>query len=737
MGILDYFGLMTKKSFEEQIEALKKEFMPFEYWQLQTADAEQFTLPSLDTYGNQASLFKRLPAVFISVDIVSSAAALTEFSVARVIQEKEPKDIPNHPFEMLLAKPNPLDSRYEFLYATVAYWMLNKNSYWWLNRADELSVPDEIWTIAPHMITPIPDGNMFLKGYYYYPGNGREIFFPPHEIVHFKGFNPFSSFVGLSAGIESLMNLAYSYLGMTLWNTKLYSKSNGRLPGILSFEQMVADPVWEKIKEDTREAAQNRNLLMLRGVGQGGAAWQQAASTAKDMDFYTGLDKIDKVIMDVLAPGAYTMLFENANEANSRTGRATLNELAVYPKHVVMGEKITSGILPAYGSDKARPLVGKFRDIRVTDRQIDLAEQAEYSKTHTIDEIREEWHGDDPIGDERGDLLLEQVKTFKSEEDKKLELEKQKIDAEAQAQNAKPEQQLASAENKPPADEQKPDEPTKAAIEDLSKWERKAVKRVGRQVDFISEYIPADTQAAIIAALPACNNETAVKMLFEKERVKLKQPKTVATVTPAPVYSEAAILKLADSINALAATEATKRQTQTPPNFYIQQPAHTINMPELQPVYNFNLPNQDAPQTYVNVTPTIEAAKQPDVQISSPVTIHQTVEPAPAPTITTPININQTIEPQEPIKLDIPAPITNVTVENKIPEQSAPVVNVENKVEPTAIKFEPKIEQPAPNVTVVNEVKAPKLDSSEDEIIRDESQNITKKRTKYKYKGDE
>lgn len=650
MGILDYFGLMTKKQFTAELEAFKREFMPFEYWQLQTAEAERYTLPSLDTFGSQANLYRRLPAVFISVDIVSSAAALTEFSVARVIQEKEPKDIPNHPFELLLAQPNPLDSRYEFLYATIAYWMLNKNSYWWLNRADEFSPPDEVWVIPPHMIIPIPDNQMFLRGYYYYPGNGKEIFLPPHEIIHFKGFNPFSRFVGLSAGIESLMLLAQSYIGMTAWNTKLFNKSNGRLPSVMAFEQMVADPVWEKIKDDTREAANNRELLMLRGVGQGGLQWLQNTASQKEMDFYDGLDKIDKMIMDVLAPGAYTMLFENANEANSRTGRATLNELAVYPKHVVMGEKITSGILPAYGSDKARPLVGRFKDIRVTDRQLEISEQQEYSKTHTLAEIREEFYGDDPLGDERDELLPEQIKSFKSEADKELELEKQKINAQnAQAQNNQPGQQLESAANQPPADEQ-PAEKASAEIEALGKFERYALRMVGKPMKFDNPFLSDKTIKALKDELKDCTNELAVKQVFKRARDKM-QP--AATITPTPNYDDNALIALAKSLDNFAATYKTQTRA---PNFYVNTPPQTINLPPAENSFSFHLPESVPPNTFVNVTPTIEAAKAPDVQISNPVTINQTVEPAEAP----PVTINQTVEPQA----------ANVSV--NMPEQEAP-----------------------------------------------------------------
>ena len=505
-----FLGLVSKREHDKlmaEMEAIKQGLEKLPAFLYETADAQRFAIPDPSVYGNQADLYRKLSWVLQAVDLTASAASLTPFAVKRILSGKEPKDIPNHEFEMLMRRPNPLDSRYEFLYGTVAMFMLTGNAYWYMAKGSENEKPLELWLIPSNMITPVPDKQMYLKGFYYYPGNGKKMLLEPWQVVHFRRHNPFNRFVGMSA-VESIALIAQGDLSMQDWNTRLFAENNARLPGILTFEQMIAQDTWEKIKSDTREAAKKRELLMLRGVGQGGVNWMQNAVSQKEMEFLSGRKMNAKEIMDTLAPGSYTMLYENANEANSRTGAAVFNERTIYPKHVLIAEKITNEILKLY---PGRPLVGEFEDIRITDRQLAMEEQREYSIVHTIKEIRMEYYGDEPLGDERDDLLPSQISASSGVEE----------EPEEETAPSMPMQEMANAENEPPETD---DEQDKEVIEDLRKWERKAIKRVGRDTEFITDLIPDAIAKRIHAHLPGCTSQTAVKALFDSARAEV-QPK--------------------------------------------------------------------------------------------------------------------------------------------------------------------------------------------------------------------
>src|SRR5258706_1597194 len=174
--MMSIFGLVTRNEheiildektaeFEIKLEALKASLPDYADWLLQTAEAEKYNTDNMGAHWAQAEMFRLSDFLMQAVDITASAGALTDFEVKRIVANKEPKDIPNHPFELLLMDPNPEDSNYDLLYATIASYLLNGNGYWFLNARDEFSPPDEIWWIQTQKITPLPDEKLYIKGY--------------------------------------------------------------------------------------------------------------------------------------------------------------------------------------------------------------------------------------------------------------------------------------------------------------------------------------------------------------------------------------------------------------------------------------------------------------------------------------------------------------------------------------------------------------------------------------------
>ena len=154
--------------------------------------------------------------------------------------------------------------------ASIASYKLTGNCYWWLNRSNENAPPDEIWFIQSDHIQPHPDERMYIDGYIFTnPADGTEIPLETWEIVHWKRFNPFNRFIGLSA-IEALSVAITGDVEASKWNTELFGKNNARLPGILSFKTMHNPTDWEKIKNNVLAASEKRQLMMLNGVGEGG-----------------------------------------------------------------------------------------------------------------------------------------------------------------------------------------------------------------------------------------------------------------------------------------------------------------------------------------------------------------------------------------------------------------------------------------------------------------------------------
>jgi len=534
------FGFPSKKDFGELLDANKKlkeevdglkadiaKSVP--HWLLSRGEAEKWQMPDPSYYESQDTMYKKSSWVLSAAENTAKVAVPIPFNVKRKVGEEE-RDIPNHPFEILLNSPNDLDSRYNFLTATIITRIVNGNAYWWLNKPDSYSPPDEIWYIPPNRIIPVPDKKLYLEGYHYYPGNGEEILFPPDQVVHFKRFNPFSRFIGMSA-VEALAYTVFGDMEMASWNARLFRENNGRLPGIITFEQFPPDDVWDIMKSDITEAARRRNFLMLRGVGAGGIQWLQNSVSQREMEFLEGRQANRNEIWDVLAPGLVSYLSPNATEANSRTGESAFERLSVNPILEEIAQQISNEVLRLW----AGKLIGHFENIIKIDQQMENEKQKLYQDSHAVGEIRKTFYGDSPFGDERDKMSVEQFQKMGS------------TTAYAGNQNAtsvtsKPEYTVTGTESPERALAQVQG---KAALEELDKFERKAIRKLGKDVDFMSDHIPEDIQEFIHCQLPICLDEKALKAVFEQARIDVVK-------IPVIKLSNEKAMTLADAINNLA-----------------------------------------------------------------------------------------------------------------------------------------------------------------------------------------
>ena len=169
---------------------------------------------------------------------------------------------------------------------------------------------------------------------------------------------------------------------------------------------------------------------------------------------------------------------------------------------VMMAEKITNSILMRYSG---RKIVGMFEDVRTVDRDLKLREQEAFERTHTIAEIRQEYYGDEPIGDERDELFVSQVTAGTTPEDEP---------AAPVTENVQPDEVMPEE----PENEPEENEAQKAMKRELAQYQRRALRSIGKEFKFDSEYIPDYIKEQIEKALPACKTEADVKQVFSSYR---------------------------------------------------------------------------------------------------------------------------------------------------------------------------------------------------------------------------
>ena len=510
MSIIDRItALMSVEKFNHLVgEAVKRELDKKHQWMLDTADAERYNVPEPYIYATQADMYRLSPILGTALDVVGNDLGASDYCVKRRVAENV-KDVPNHPFEHRvygsLQYPNPLQSRQEFMKATGIGRLLNGNHIWWLNRNSWYDEPMEIWEWPFERCTPVPDGRQYVSHYLYHPNGAKEpIVIPLWQIIHFKTYNPHSPFVGLSP-IESLAQVVIGDLGMRKTTAQMYTERGGSPPDILAFTEWIADEAWVEMKQKAKESSTKNETLMLRGT-KGDVKWLSRSVSNKDSDFVELLAQNMRDIFNRVAPGLLVMLEGDANRSTADAARATYEEKTRWTLLSEIAAKVNSEIMPAYG----RNLLVEFDDPRVVDRQLELLEVAEFAKYHTIEEVRQEKFNTDPLGDERDDLLVAQVKITaepKQEEPEPVEAETEQPQEESQ--------------------EEVPDEATAKALLDYQRLKRMIVNgKTEKAQKFTSDYISPTALKTIKARLPGLSVKDAVKMLDMHMHELKPKPKT-------------------------------------------------------------------------------------------------------------------------------------------------------------------------------------------------------------------
>lgn len=523
-------------------------------WYLAYARSMGYEWPDYSKLDKQLGLYKRLSSLYTAVKVIATIGAPVKQQVKRK-QAEEKIAIPNHPLETLLDSPNPVTGGYAFMRNTIRYLVMGR-AYWWLNATSPTAPPSEIWLIPSNKIGPIADGNMGIKHYLYDPGDGHLLTIPPDEIVMLGEDDLLSPLKPFSA-IETISQVAEGDLFMQRWNSQLF-KGNARLPGVMAFADMIQNDQWDQIREDITDAADKRNILMLRGVGQGQVNWIQGGTSPKELEFSKGRIENRNEIWNTFAQGLVSMLSENATEANARSGKATLIDLVVYPLLQYIGSELTSRVLPRYGQG----LVVEPEDIRVTDRVLELQEISEYSRTHTVDEVRERYWKDTPISDKEIGVLLVDV-AQKGAQAVAQDTAGQGLPTETANPTTDVTAQQKQVAQK--ADGLAPKDPRPAMLE-LDKYERKAIKNLGKPFEFECYNVGRKMADAIRAELPACANEQAVKTVFDWARDELlaDAPIESMAITPWQEPAPSEILTLAAALNNYAAKAITETPAQQP-----------------------------------------------------------------------------------------------------------------------------------------------------------------------------
>lgn len=432
-------------------------------------------------------VYQQSPWVYVAVNRIAEAAALVPLRVFRLEGERR-IEVERHPLERLLDAPNPYLSRFELFEQTVGMLELCGNAYWFL-AGDGQGAPTEIWCLAPDRVTCVPDPTRYVRGYLY-EIDGQRIPLEPEEVVHFKRWHPASDYYGLSA-LEAARLAISSDRAMSQWNHNTFGEANGVPAGIVTIKDFVSDADFERLKREWRQSygGPQRRTAFLRG---GGIEWQNIGLSHHELDFLQGRRAHRDEILNVFGI-PIGLISENATEANATVAERQFIERTLYPKLARIAQKISQELLPFWAGD----YVAEFEDIRPTDTQARLDEIHAAYPVLSINEIRARYYDLPPAA--WGNLPVG-----------------------AAAPETPAAAQPTTAAPTPPA-EPEPAVTVKAALNELRRWERFALRRgtAARGRKFEVRVLPDTIAFEVSAGLLGAEAADDVRAVFASARAAL------------------------------------------------------------------------------------------------------------------------------------------------------------------------------------------------------------------------
>lgn len=320
--------------------------------------------------------------VYTAIGMIAREISSATFQVTRQAGvDTEPVEIPNHPLETLLARPNPWMGR-AWLWQYTTFWIeLSGNSYWF-NGGNEL------WPLPANAVEVFPGNAERFVDYYQYTANGQIFNIPSEWIIHFQLPNPFDVFRGLSP-MAAAMLAADSDSAMAYWNGAFFGKDNVMPSSVINLKSGdpnapidAADA--QTLKDQLRADYQAMRRRTAITTAPGGLDVALLGWNPKDMDFIMGRQFTKDEIFAIFGiPGG--LLDKSATEANAVTADRIFKEKTIWPLLCLISEQLTAQlVMPYYGQD----LRAGFEDIRPANRALELQEVAVAGPYLQIDEVR-------------------------------------------------------------------------------------------------------------------------------------------------------------------------------------------------------------------------------------------------------------------------------------------------------------------------------------------------------------
>ncbi len=293
--------------------------------------------PYVEAYGDKAW-------VYTCVNAIAETTSSTDF----VLKDAEGQIISSHPCLNLLYRPNQFMSGRALRQWIIASLELTGNAYILKDAQRADGAPGELFPLLSQLVEIVPGkkSSVPVEGYKYRAG-AQTAYYRAQDIIHFKYFNPFDFFYGLSP-LAAARRAVESLDKAEVYNRAFFDNA-GTLSGILQTDARLDDAARSRIMKSWNEKYQSAAKAHKVALLEGGLKWQSTALSQKDMDFISGMKLNRETILSIFhVPPALAGVFDHAPQFNTKEQQRIFYQTCVLPKLTLMLEVFTEFLLPHF-----------------------------------------------------------------------------------------------------------------------------------------------------------------------------------------------------------------------------------------------------------------------------------------------------------------------------------------------------------------------------------------------------
>lgn len=286
--------------------------------------------------------------VYRCIDMISKEVAKIPFILFRGNERIE-----SHKVLDLLAQPNSMQSKTEFIIDIISQKLITGNSYIEGSYPDQTleirmnQPPVYLYSINPSNITIMPGKNGIPSGYKY-TLNGTSINFPvsiegKSNILHLKTFNPTSKWLGMSPIQAAASNVDQLNMGNE-WNSNIL-KNSGNVSGIFETGDLTPDQV-SRLRESLQsfQGAKSKSLMTLPT----GVKYQQMALSPSDLNYIEGIKMSSQMIAYAFGVPYDLVNTDQAKYENLDKAKELLWDNAVKPHIDHLVNELNTWLIPRF-----------------------------------------------------------------------------------------------------------------------------------------------------------------------------------------------------------------------------------------------------------------------------------------------------------------------------------------------------------------------------------------------------